>query len=460
MIDTGRAWRGGWRDGLSYGGLGFALAFVELPLYVLLPNHYASQYGTPLAWLGAVLLAARLLDAICDPLIGRWADGLFARTRAASHARSTGPLSATASALPAWRWLGVGAVALTVGFGALFFPPDPAPMAVLGWCAAALVVTYLGFSTVTVIHQAWGARLAGNEAQRARIVAWREGAGLLGVMTASVLFTAAAPAFGIAMFAGLLALGVIALALAPQRAAGTTAPSTRSPSMRLPWKNPAFRRLLAIYALNGIASAVPATLVLFFIQDRLQAAAQTGLFLGTYFAAAALAIPLWMRVVSRFGLARTWLAAMLLAIVTFSAAALLGAGDVAGFTLVCITSGIALGADLTLPSALLTGVIQRAGHGGRAEGAYMGWWSFVTKLNLALAAGLALPLLQLFGYANGTRAEPELNVLTAAYCGLPCALKLIAAAALYLVWIRPRVGSADPAGTAGSISTTGARARD
>lgn len=461
-----RAWRGGWRDGLSYGALGFPLAFVELPLYVLLPNHYASRYGTPLAWLGAVLLAARLLDAICDPVIGRWADRLFAQTRVAADPTAHDP-AAVATAWPAWRWIAIGAVTLTIGFGALFFPPYPEPMAVLAWCGAALVVTYLGFSTVSVIHQAWGARLAGDEAQRARIVAWREGAGLLGVMTASVLFTTASPGLGIAWFAGLLAIGVSALAAAPQAASVATAPSSRAavaasrassareplplgatspaPSMRLPWQNAAFRRLLAIYALNGIASAVPATLVLFFIQDRLQAAAQTSLFLGSYFAAAALAIPVWVRIVNRFGLARTWLASMLLAIVTFSAAALLGAGDVAGFALVCITSGIALGADLTLPSAMLTGVIQRAGHGGRAEGAYMGWWSFVTKLNLALAAGLALPLLQLFGYASGTRSEPELHVLTAAYCGLPCGLKFIAAITLYLAWIRPRVSAGDPA---------------
>ena len=73
---------------------------------------------------------------------------------------------------------------------------------------------------------------------------------------------------------------------------------------------------------------------------------------------------------------------------------MLGAGDVAAFTAVCVASGVALGADLTLPGALLAGVIQRAGHAGAREGAYFGWWNFATKLNLALAAGLALPLLQ------------------------------------------------------------------
>ncbi|MET0543605.1 MAG: MFS transporter, partial [Variovorax sp.] len=62
-----------WRmlDGLRYGLLGLPLAFVALPLYVLLPNHYARDFGVPLAALGLVLLGARLLDALIDPLLGR-----------------------------------------------------------------------------------------------------------------------------------------------------------------------------------------------------------------------------------------------------------------------------------------------------------------------------------------------------------------------------------------------------
>ena len=74
------AWRGGWWQGVSYGGLGLPLAFVALPLYVVLPSHYATAYGMPLALLGALLLGARLVDAIADPFIGRWADALFDRS--------------------------------------------------------------------------------------------------------------------------------------------------------------------------------------------------------------------------------------------------------------------------------------------------------------------------------------------------------------------------------------------
>jgi glycoside/pentoside/hexuronide:cation symporter, GPH family len=415
---TTPALAGAWRGGSRYGALGLPLAFVALPLYVVLPNHYAGVLGVPLALLGAVLLAARLLDAVADPLIGHWADRLFARSSA-----------------QAWRVAALAGVVLAIGFAALFFPPVQGTTALLVWCAALLAVTYLGYSVVTVIHQAWGARLGGNEAERARIVAWREGLALAGVLVASVLPSLAGLGITAAVFTTLLLAGLLLLRQAPQPAPSLA--TSVAPVLPSPFATPAFRRLLTIYLVNGIASAVPATLVLFFIRDRLQAPQFEPLFLASYFAAGALSIPLWVRGVARFGLARTWLAAILLAIVVFIWAAGLSAGEIAGFTAVCVLSGVALGADLTLPSALLAGVIQRAGHSGHAEGAYFGWWNFATKLNLALAAGVALPALQALGYAPGSRSEEALTALTLAYCVLPCVLKLAAGALLYLFLIRP-----------------------
>ncbi len=417
-VEPARPWRGGWRDGFSYGTLGLPLAFVALPLYVVLPNHYASEFGVPLALLGAVLLGARLLDAVADPLIGRWADGLLAR-----------------SAQRAWAVAALAALVLIAGFRALFFPPVQGTAALLGWCAALLAVTYLSYSVVTVLHQAWGARLGGDEPQRARIVAWREGLALAGVLVASVLPSVAGLNVTTIVFAALLIGGVALLLGAPRPQ--PSPPGAEVVPMRLPLSTVAFRKLLGVYLVNGIASAIPATLVLFFIRDRLQAAAYEPLFLASYFAAGALSIPVWVRLVGHFGLARTWLVGMALAVVVFIWAATLGAGDIAAYTAVCVLSGVALGADLTLPGALLAGVIQRAGHGGHAEGAYFGWWNFATKLNLALAAGVALPVLQAFGYEPGSREPQALTALTIAYCVLPCVLKLAAAALIYTQWIRP-----------------------
>jgi glycoside/pentoside/hexuronide:cation symporter, GPH family len=416
------------RNGLAYGLLGLPLAFVALPLYVILPNHYAREFGVPLAMLGAILLGARLFDALIDQLLGRLIDRLFARSAAAVLT-----LGAAAALL------------LALGFTLLFFPPQLAqrtPTALAAWAGATLILTYAAYSALSVSHQSWGAMLGGNEAQRSRIVAWREGLGLVGVVLASITPVALGLPATTALFFIALALGWLAWRRAPRPLARTVhAGPVDKNAIWQPLRISAFRRLLAVFLLNGIASAVPATLVLFFIQDRLQAPpALEPLFLGSYFLCAALSIPLWLAVVRRIGLARTWLIGMALAIAVFGWAAQLQAGQTLAFAVVCALSGVALGTDLALPGALLAGVIQASGQSGRAEGAFFGWWNFATKLNLALAAGLALPLLGLFGYAPGVRDAAALDALVVAYCVLPCLLKLAAAAAAWFFIVKQPEG--------------------
>ena len=399
--------------GLRYGALGFALAFLSLPLYVVLPSHYATVHAVPLATLGLVLLVTRLLDALLDPFIGQAVDSVFAR-----------------STRQAWRIAAVAAALLAVGFALLFLLPAGASP-ILVWLAAALLLTYLAFSVLTVVHQAWGARLGGDAGQRARVVAWREGFGLAGVLVASVLPSVLGLGTTSAVLAGALAAGIWLLARAPQAPSQPSQPSAQQLHWALPWHNAAFRRLIAVFLLNGIASAIPATLVLFFVQDRLQLPGAEALFLGAYFACAMLSVPLWVRAVRTLGLARAWLLGMVLALLAFSGVLALGAGDRVGFVAVCMASGLALGADLTIPAAMLTGVLQRSGHGTRLAGVYVGWWNAATKLNLGLAAGLALPLLALAGYAPGQRDAQALQALTLAYVAVPCALKLAAATLLW-----------------------------
>ncbi len=408
-----------WRNVLAYGLLGLPLAFAALPLYVILPNHYAREFGVPLAALGAVLLGARLADALVDPLLGRWSDKLLARSPKAV--------------------LGVAALAavlLATGL-VLLFSPDrflsaPDAQALLIWAAAMLLVTYLGYSLLSILHQAWGALLGGTQAERSRITGGREALGLVGVLTASVLPSLLGLPLALAVFVALLALGWLAW----RRSLAPDVPPSQTDKLPLwaPLRQRAFQKLLGVFMLNGVASAVPATLVLFFVQDRLQAPpAMEPLFLGSYFLCAALSIPLWLALVKRLGLARSWLIGMLLAVAVFVWASRLGAGDAHAFVAVCALSGLALGADLALPGAMLAGLIQSQ-PGERPAGSYFGWWNFATKLNLALAAGLALPLLEVFGYAPGARDAQGLQALVVAYCLLPCVLKLAAAAALY-TWI-------------------------
>ncbi|MDP3825076.1 MAG: MFS transporter, partial [Polaromonas sp.] len=220
----------GTRNGLAYGLLGLPLAFVALPLYVILPNHYAREFGVPLATLGAVLLGARLFDALIDPLLGRLSDRLFARSAKAV--------------------LGLGAIAalvLALGFALLFFPLVSAPSALVVWASLMLMLTYAGYSALSVSHQSWGAMLGGDERQRSRIVAWREGLGLVGVVLASITPVVFGLPASTALFFVALMIGWLAWTRADRPVARPAPTGTHAAtSIWLPFRQPGFRRLLAV----------------------------------------------------------------------------------------------------------------------------------------------------------------------------------------------------------------------
>ena len=92
------------------------------------------------------------------------------------------------------------------------------------------------------------------------------------------------------------------------------------------WGVAAFRRLLAVHLLNGTAAAIPATLLVFFVTDRLQTPDQQGLYLAAYFLAAAASLPLWLRLVAWMGGVRAWQLGMGLAVLAFCSAAVLRPG--------------------------------------------------------------------------------------------------------------------------------------
>ena len=413
-----------WRAGLRYGLLGLPLAFAALPMYVVLPHRYAQQHGLALASIGVLLMVVRLCDALVEPLLGRWCDQLYARS------------------LHTVLGIAGGAAALlALGLTALYFPLPTDQRGLWVWMFAGLAVTSVAHSQLTLAHQAWGVRLGGDAVQRSRIVAWREGHALVGVVAASALALTWGPAGMLGVFGLALAGGYLLWWQAPRPAplgGAPAAPAAPRASVWRPLHDARMRRLLLVFLCNGTASAIPAALMLFFAQDVLRAReGEVALFLALYFVCAALGLPLWLRLVGRWGLARSWLAAMLLAVACFGWTAALGAGQTLSFAVVCALTGVAFGADLALPSAMLAGLVARAGAVGRTEGAYLGWWSLTTKFNLALAAGGALPLLQWWGYTPGSTEALALQPLRWTYALLPCALKLLAAALLYLLCIRP-----------------------
>jgi len=384
------------------------IAMAGLPIYIHAPKFYVDTYGTSLAAMGLTLAVLRLVDVVQDPLLGWLAE------RARPRRRLTIALATVLMAGALW---GLFAVA--------------PPVAPLIWFAATLTVLFSAFSYLTICFYAEGVTKAQSLGAQGhiRLAGWREGGSLAGVCLAATAPVALAPltAQPFTAFAVIFAAVALLATLAMRREwQGTPAEPTPSPLdlFRPVLADPLARRLLLIALLNASPVAVTSTLFLFFVESRLALPGWEGPLLLLFFLAAALSTPVWSLLARRHGPRPVLLAAMSLAVASFLWTLALGSGDLVPFALICLASGVALGADLTLLPAIFA---QRLAQTGTPEAAAFGLWSFVSKLSLALAALTILPVLHYAGFQPG-QANPDhaLQTLQLIYAGLPCVLKLTA----------------------------------
>lgn len=414
----------------QYGFLALPVAFAGFPLYVLAPDFYAAQHGVSLTVLGLVLLALRLFDAVQDPLIGSLSD------RFAHKAFST---------------MLVSAAILVVSIFAMFHPSGDY---VVIWFSVTMALAVTAYSILSINLAALGALWTNNNAEQTRISGTREAFGLMGLLVAvslPPLLQKILPAEQVysAFSAILLLVMLIALLCFYRWFSKKHAAFERTTIVRqsifaslrnLPKQT---KQLFFVYGLSVLASSIPAVLVIFFVRDRLNAESYLGLFLLFYFLSGALAMPLWNKIAEKYGKYRAWIFSMLLAVASFVWAFFLGEHDVIAYAIICVISGMALGADLALPPSVLADNI----HASNAQESTATQFSLLTLLSkaaLALASAIAFPLLDVAGFtpaaANSSSALLSLSI---AYALIPCAIKLLSAGFTYRFFIQPKGDSYD-----------------
>jgi Na+/melibiose symporter-like transporter len=410
---------------VTYGLPALAFAVPTIPVYVYLPSFYAEDLGLGLALTGTILLLVRILDVVSDPLVGLISDRLPTR-----YGRRK-------------PWIALGGVAAAVALVALFTPPTGVSAFYLGFWSAVL---YVGWTLIAVPYNAWGAELSDDYDQRTTITTVREGFGIAGILIAATLpfllgligWDKAAQLSGMAwatVIAGSL-LVAFALARVPEARQRRTSTSLSIRDMvRGLGQNAPFRHLVVAWFINGLANGLPAVLLPLFLKHWLEAGTTeaAGMIL-IYFAFAVLGLPLWLRLSSRTSKNRTWCAAMMAAIVAFIWVPMTGPENLWMFAVICAVTGVALGADLALPPAMQADVIDvdRARSGEERAGVYFALWYMAQKLALAVAVGIAFPILEWSGLEDGTSLG--LVMLVFLYAGLPVLLKLLAFA---LIWRHP-----------------------
>jgi Na+/melibiose symporter-like transporter len=432
--DETRVWPAGgteprWLHLLCYGLPALPLALLTLPFYVIVPSYY-TQIGVPIVVVGQILLTVRLFDAFSDPVAGYLSD----RTTSRFGRRKP--------------WFAVGIPLTALAAYMVFSPPDEVSATHLLIWSLALTI---GWTIALVPYNAWGAELSPSYDGRTRVVTTREAFAFVGTLAALIMqfvfSNAESPTLGLERtldaFALIMAIGLPLMALAA--ILGAPEPGDRSvrrtgfgDGLGFLRNNRPFARLLVAFFLNGLANGLPVTLFLMFVSDRLQLAEKAGLFLVVYFVAGLIGMPFWLRLARMTSKHRSWCLAMLLACAAFIFAPFLPTGAEAGFLIVCVATGFAVGADLTLPGAMQADVIDvdTAASGEQRSGLYMAIWGLATKLALAFAVGFAFPVLALSGYDPGVgeRTEFGLKVLALLYAALPVMLKLCAIA---LMWDFP-----------------------
>lgn len=394
------------------------MAALSLPLYIYLPSFYAETLGLGLAAVGGILMAARLWDLVLDPVVGALSDRIGRR----SSRRK--------------RWIGCGAPLLMAGTLLLFLPGEGISKAYLLFAS---FVFYLGATMVMLPYIAWGSELSADYHGRSRVTGTRETFVIFGTLVAVCIPAAFSTDLAgsmrflgigtvVTLFVSLIFLGIF---VPDPPHVGRTSNDWRC-GVRTISENKAFRRLLAAYLLNGCANGLPATLFIFFVGHRLGMPDAAGPLLLVYFLCGFVGIPAWLALSRKTDKCRAWSAAMLLASASFIAVPFLGDGDLVLFVVICVLSGFCLGADLMLPPSIQADIVAADAQttGEQRAGAYFGIWNVATKLALALAVGIAFPVLEWSGFDANRDSQSEEGLLTLGllYGGLPVLLKMGAVA--------------------------------
>jgi Na+/melibiose symporter-like transporter len=402
----------------AYGSLALPLAAGFIALQVIVPTFYAQALGLSLSAVGGILLVARLWDMVTDPVVGFLSD----RTPTRFGRRKV--------------WVVASAPLIAISVWMMFNPGEQVSNSYLLLGAMAI---YIAGTMALVPINAWGAELSSNYHQRSRVAGSRVVFGLGGTMLALLLIDNSSNA---ALQSSLTAISILVLVAlvvtVPTAMRWVPDNSIASPdgnNLRGAWRllvTPSpFRRLLVAFLLNGVANAIPAPLFLLFVTHVLEQPALAGPVLFLYFVCSAISVPVWVHVARRFGKHHTWCGAVTVACVFFAGAPFLSAGDTAWYIAIVVGTGLMIGADLALPSAINGDLIELDAHenGQRRPGLFFALWGTASKLAFALAVGLVFPLLDLIGFdATASNSAEDIRALAILYGGPSILFKLVAVA--------------------------------
>ena len=401
------------------GDFAFNLYWQSMMLYLLF--YYTEAVRLPMAQAALCYAIAMAWDGLASLSVGVWAD----RHLPPSQYRAM---------------IAIGAVPLGLSFAMAYAPPPLHGVGVFGWVLAGQLLFRTAYSLVNIPYLALSARLCSNEAERARLAGWRMLAGTLAAVVVAVgtlplgyalsgsygpqAYAAAAWVFA-AIGSGVLVISAFVVPPLPHRALPLAQTSWRV--LAGAWSNRAFVNLSAAMLAMIIASTMIDKAVLYYFKYVLGDQQAGELTLGWMMATGAIAIPCWMLLGRRLGVATGWFLAIGLctaALALFIAGLVVGGAALKAFLVVVQAALVGLSFTLW---ALLPGVIERGENETHVSmGAVIyGLFALIQRIAIGLGTLLLGALLGHIGLDHGAAAGQPLRLAIAA---LPLGFLLLSAA--------------------------------
>ncbi|MEZ5557016.1 MAG: MFS transporter [Pseudomonadales bacterium] len=404
----------------------FAVYLAVIPMSLYLPFFYSRDLGLSITDIGLVLMIARISDVVTDPLIGALSD----RTRSRWGRRKP--------------WMFAGTPLMMLAAFQLFSPTGPVTNAyLLVWS----VLLWFGWTMINIPYYAWGAELSDDFDERTRVTGWRQAFGYAGNISVLLVPVAASELFGYGAVASeaLVIIGGMALVLLPLLIGLTvwklperaTAPAAQQPvlrNLRRMLGNGSFLVLFAGFTLMSLGTTMIGTLFMLFTTFAMELERQAQPILLSYFAVNIVGLPFWVWLSGRIGKREAWMTGTLIMALVTPLYLALAPGQIVAFLVITAVIGFAGGNFIALSLSMKADVIDIATRRSRESiaGAYMAVWSLGAKTTQALAVGISLPLLGMFGFDPRTENGPEeIAALRYAIALLPSTCYLLAIAIIY-----------------------------
>lgn len=401
--------------------LAFGVTIAVPPLNAFLPAAYADSTTLSLGAIGMAFAIGRVWDGVVDPLIGLFCDRFNSR-----WGRHKPLVLASALTIP-------GALLLVLR-------PDEAHAFV--WLTGSLILLYTAYSFWHIPYYAWGAALSRDYEGRSRVSAIRESFTLaagVAIPLAPLLIIGrdAAPMETLRLFllislALLPLLAVATVSLTPRAehdASRPAAPATFADYLRLFRRSAPLRRTIAGLMFMNLALGCSESILVLMLRDVLHLGDWILILILVRQIAAAIMIPLVVRLASRFQkhvLIVHGLIALAASLATLGATP---AGAEAIAFAAFVLGAFVFSTAVVLAPALIADVADYGALKIGAECTAMHYAALSLASKLALAAGpaLMLPLIGLTGYEPGSAPAPEMaTAFRLLAVGIPVMLALSA----------------------------------